>query len=357
MVTLLLTTWARAAPVVCDDLAAAELLAEARIEEARAPLSHPELIPGLALASPRTDAELRTALTDFCADRGTVSLAPAEQWASADWSAHSFLLTHSEMRGCMLYERTLALSVGVKTGVSPKYSLRDRLPLTRTPVGDCAAPPAWRDEEVLAGSDGPVRLVLVRDHEGDVIVHSEIAVRRATAEGWTQQVLVEPAPERLLGGDAGAIVELTERYEEKWVVQHGDRTGAPPACAPISGQTVWTPGVGWQAHTGRDALQLLAARGLWRLAGEDGWFLIVAQDDEEDAARLALRTRRLQKRTTEPLHVFPSAWFPGLNAGFLVVTPPPWPTEAEAEAARDRWGPRSRAYVKLAWEAPDPCAP
>ena len=53
--------------------------------------------------------------------------------------------------------------------------------------------------------------------------------------------------------------------------------------------------------------------------------------------------------------MLPSAWFPDLNPGFLVITPAPYPTEAQATEAR-REGPRSaQSYVKRAWRAVDPC--
>jgi hypothetical protein len=356
VVTPLLFEVAWAANVVCDDLTAAEMLAQARVEEGRAPVSHPELIPGLALASARTEAELRSTIRDMCLPGGDLSLVPAESFAGPDWSAYTFVLTRGEMRGCALHERTIAISIGVRAGAAPTYALRARMPPTRTPVGsDCPTVPRFRDESVLDGEDGPVRLVLVRDHEGAALVHAEVAVRSASADGWTERVLLDPAPPRLIGGGAGPMLELTDRFEEKWVVAHGDRTGAPPACRPIAGQTVWTPDGNWTPHDGADALRLLAERGLWRMAGEDGWFLIVAQDDEEDEQRLRSRARRIAKRTGADLLILESAWFPGLNPGFWIVTLPPWATEAEARAAREKWRPRRQAYAKQAWTALDSC--
>lgn len=348
---------AYAAPVVCDAQIAAARLDEARIDEARAPFSHPELVPGLALASPDTDETLRGALRSMCAPSATLSLAGAESWVSTEGSAHTFLLTRSEPDGCALVDRTVAISVAVRAGERPRYRLRSTLPLARAPVGACDVVPVWREEVVLQGEGGPVRLILARDHVGDAIVHSEVLVRAATPEGWTQQTLLVPAPPRLLDGGEGPLVELTERDKEPWVVAHGDRTGAPPDCAPRPGHTVWTPGDdgAWVAHTGRRALDLLAGRGLWRMAGSDGWMLIVGQEDEDERDRLERRARRLQSRTDEPLRVLPSAAFPGLNPGFLILTPPPWPTEAEAAAAHRAWRPYRQAYVKQAWAMDDPC--
>ena len=80
MVALLLAALANAAPVECDALEAAALLAEAHIEESRAPVSHPELVPGLALASARAETDLRAALSDLCED------GEEEGYHSVTWS-------------------------------------------------------------------------------------------------------------------------------------------------------------------------------------------------------------------------------------------------------------------------------
>lgn len=346
---------ARAAPVVCDAAAAYRTLDEARIDEARAPVSHPELLPGLALGSENTDPALLAALSELCRPGATLSLSVAERWEAADWSAHTLLLTRAEPDGCALREATVAISVGVRPGGPPRYGLRSTMPPGRTPIGACAEVPRFRDEVVLDGEDGPVRVVLVRDQEGDAVTHAMVVVRVAGPAGWSEGVLLDPAPARLVDGGDGPIVELTDRFEDKWVVAHADRAGRPPACTARPGQTVWRPDA-WTPVTGREALGLLAERGLWRLAGQDGWFLIVAQDDEEDVDRLMQRVERLEARSGEDLSVVPSAWFPGLNPGFLIAIPAPWPTEAEARAARERWTPRRQAYVKRAWEVVDACA-
>lgn len=356
MVIWALFTGAWAAPIVCDDGAAAALLAEARIEESRAPVSHPELIPGLARASSRSDLEVAMAVGELCKGEGTLTLTAAESWQAADWSAHTFLLTRSTLQNCVREEHTIALSVGVRVGEAPRYRLRAQLPVARTPVGDCADQPRYRDETVIDGATGPVRIVLVSDVEGDTVQHSQVVVRSASPDGWFEQVLLDPAPARFLAGGSGPTIELTDRFEEKWVVAHGDRTGAPPSCAAVTGQTVWEPdGHSWVRKDGLAALQDLASRGLWRMAGQDGWFLVVAQDDEEDADRLYARVARLEAMHSQTLMVVPSASFPGLNPGFLIATPPPWPTEAEAEAAHRSWRPRRQVYVKRAWVALDPC--
>ena len=355
----MLVAAAHAGPVECDALGAARTLAEARIEEHRAPITHPELIPGLALASPRTGVDLRSALTDLCSHTASLSLVPSDVWQQAGWSAHTFLLTRSEQVGCTLFQRSIAISVAIADGAAPHYSLRSRLPVTRTPVGGCPTVPTWREEQVLADAEGPVRLVLATDLEGGQRQHSEVVVRRASREGWTEQVLAEPAPDRLLDGGDGPRFDLTERFENKWVVVHGDRSGTPGACEAVPGQTVWAwdaTAHRWAAHTGRDALTLLASRGLWRLAGQPGWMLILMQEDEDDADKLAWRRRRLDRVSPQPLYTLSSAWFPGLNPGFLVVTPGPWATRAEAEAARSSGRKWRRGYVKRAWTPPDPCS-
>ncbi len=351
---------AHAAPVECQALGAAQMLAEAHIEEDRAPLTHPELIPGLALASARTDVTLRAALTEICVPDTSLSLVPAEAWRDAGWAAHTFMLTRSEQVGCTLYQWTIAISVASRDGAPPTYALRSRLPVVRTPIGECPTSPTWREEHVLAGAEGPVRLVLATELDDGRRTASAVLVRRAGPDGWTEQRLAEPAPERLLHDGAGPLFTLTERFAEPWVVAYGDRSGPPGACAPLPGQTVWTwdpAGRAWTPHTDREALGLLTSRGLWRLAGQDGWMLILMQEDEDDAEKLSWRRQRLDRLSPEPLHTLPSAWFSGLNAGFLVVTPTPWATRAEAELARARGKGWRSGYVKRAWSAPDPCAP
>ncbi len=358
VILFLLLSVAQANRVQCDALEAAAVLAEARVDERRAPISHPELIPGLALASARTGTDLRAALADLCDDEANLSLTRSDRWDDAGWSAHAFLLTRSETVGCTLFQRTIAISVGISDRAAPRYRLRARLPVTRTPVGDCPTLPTWREEEILGGEGGPVHLVLATHLEDDELLYSEVLARRASPDGWSDQRILEPAPPRLVGGDRGPRVTLTERYEDKWIVVHGDRTSAPPECEPIPGQTVWTwGGDAWEPHAGREALRLLAKRGLWRLAGEDAWLLILHQADEGDRERLEWHTERLQRGSPEPLHLFSSAQLPGLNPGFLVVAPAPWPTEEEAREARPRAPRWRRSYVKQAWTAPDPCAP
>lgn len=357
MVALLLAGVGLAAQVQCDPLGAAEVLAEARIDEHRAPASHPELVPGLALASPRTEASLREALGALCEPGAALSLVPGEVWQAPGWSARDFKLTRSETRGCTLFQRSIVITVGTSTDTAPRYALRSRLPISRTPVGDCPTSPAYREEQLLGGQEGPVRLVLATDVEEEELVHSEVLVRRATPEGWTEQVLLEPAPPRLTGGFEGPRLVLTERDADKWVVATGDRQGSPVTCQARPGQTVWTPSEegAWTPHAGRDALALLASRGHWRLAGEDGWLIILAQDEAEDQALLEARVRRVQRRVPEPIRYLPTASFPGLNPGFVVAALGPWPSEEQAQEARRTWKIGRTAYVKRAWEAQDPC--
>lgn len=361
---MILVASALAAPVVCDDVAAAGLLAEARIPESRAPVSHPELIPGLALASPRTDPELRAALSEICQHPEHLSLSRAESWEGPAWAAHTFILVQGEMRGCTLAERGLAITVGVQPGLAPRYRLRGRRPVSRTPVGECATVATWRDEAVLEGADGPVRLIVVTDHEGELTTASELDVLTATPEGWKAQPLLEPAPTRVRGGRDGPEVSLVGPPGDPWIVAHADRSSSGGTCSPLRRQTVWTPtGDGWVRHDGRDALGLLAQRGSWRYAGQDAWLLLVAQEPEENRARLERRVLKLAARVPDydgdgapdPLRILESSSFPGLNPGFLIAAPDPWPTEAEARTHRNAWRPRRQAYVKRGWTAPDPC--
>jgi hypothetical protein len=231
-------------------------------------------------------------------------------------------------------------------------------PRAVTPIDGCEGGRSiYRSESVLDGGDGPIRLVLVRDLEDDRTVAARVVVRRATDDGWREQVLLDPAPERLLDPSAsGPRLSLSGADERAWIVAHADRRVDATGCAAVPGQTVWRwDGTSWQPERGRAALGLLAGRGAWRLAGEDGWFLILAQDTEGDLDLLQARARKLQRRHPEPLTLLESASFPGMNAGFVVVTPDPWPTEQEAEAQRSQLGRRTGVYVRQGWSAPDPC--
>lgn len=348
---------AHAAPVSCEPLEAARVLAEARVDEAGAPTTHPWLVPGLALASSSVDGELRSVLAELCAPGGELSIAATDRWETAGWSAYGLRLTRSETRGCVLFERSVTLTVGATPGAVPRYALQRTLPLSQTPVGECPAAARWREESVLAGSDGPVRVVLGTQREGEVVVRSEIVARRATPEGWREQVLEEPAPDRLLGGFAGAEWVLRERAGDWLIVATHDRAGTEAACEPLPGQRAWTwAETRWEPHDVAETRAILARHGLWRLAGDDGWFVILAQAGDADRDLLESRKRRLERRRPGELLLLESASFPELNAGYLVVTPPPFADEAAAQEERRAWGRRAATYVKRAWKAADPCA-
>ena len=114
----------------------------------------------------------------------------------------------------------------------------------------------------------------------------------------------------------------------------------------------------WTAQTGRAALGLLGAQGAWRLAGEDGWLVLLALVDDDEPERAERHLRRIAKRAPkgERLSVLPSSLFPELNPGFLVVMPDPYPDEASARAALQSWpGRTARSYVKRGWKVVDPC--
>ena len=359
---MLLAAVANAAPVVCDPVQAQALVAEARIDERRAVLTHPWLVPGLARAAPDTDPDLRAALDDVCAGDGqTVQAGPS--WQGAAWSAHSLRLSRAEVRGCTLFEQTIALTVGRRDGQPPRYVLQDRLPWSRTPIDDCPLAAAWREEQVLAGEGTPVQVVLAVDREGEAVRHSEVRLRRATPAGWHDVRLEAPAPPRQLGGFDGPQWQVVPLEEDWAVVASAARSGSAEACQPAGGQRAWTwrctgsaPGsCGWTAHD-RDATRSLLARaGQWRLAGDDGWFVLLAQAEDDQEETLTARQRRLERRLGVELLRLPSGRFPGLTPGFLVVTPPPLATREAAVQARDDLG-RARAPVKRAWIAADPCA-
>lgn len=343
---------AAAAPVVCDPDQAARLLQDAEIRPERVPVTHPWLVPGLARGG---DAGVAAAVARECDGPGELVVQRADQYEDAGWAAYVVVLSRVERDGCSLLHHRLPISVGIG-GDAPVYRIRGSLPPERTPIADCPDPAVWREHRVIGGENSAVRLVLVVDREGERVTHSHVAVRTADPTGWSEQILLDPAPPRLLDPTAaGPTVRLARTADRTTlVVASGDRS--PPPCRPLGGQTVWRWEAGrWVASEGREALTLLASHGLWRYAGDDGWFLILAIDDEDDEDLMAPRKRRLEKRDPEPLYTLKSADFPGLHAGYVVVTPGPWPTEAEAQAARGRWRRGAVAYVKAAWRASDPC--
>ena len=344
---------ALAAPVVCDPAEAERVLVDARIDELRAPVTHPWLVPGLARRS--ADPEVAAAVSALCGGSGSLFVERAEAYEQSGWSAYLLVVSRIETEdGCLRHHR-VPLSVGIgPTGAT--YRVRGTLPVERTPMEACTEPAAWREEQVLAGEDDAVRLVLVVDHEGEAVVHTHVAVRQATVEGWSEQVLVDPAPPRLLDPSAaGPTVELARsRDGSPVVVLSHDRTASP--CFATGGQQVWRDEGGrWTSVTGRAALTVLAREGLWRQAGDDGWLLILGQDGEDDTDLVEPRRRRLQRRDPEPLYLLASSDFPGLVPGFVMIVPAPWPTAEEANAARGRWTRSASVYVKQAWSAPDPC--
>ncbi|MEZ4235013.1 MAG: hypothetical protein R3F59_02395 [Myxococcota bacterium] len=347
---------ALAAPVVCEPGEAARLVRDANIEPTRVPVTHPWLVPGLARAS---QAAAAAAVAQECDAGGELVVQRGDQYEGAGWSAYMVVLSRVELEGCSLVHHRVPISVGIGPEEQPHYTVGEPLPEERTPLdASCPDPAVWREQTVIDGENTAVRLVLVVDHAGDQVTHSHVAVRTASPAGWEEQVLVTPAPPRLLDpAAAGPLLRLAPTPEgDVFVVASQDRALAP--CRALGGQTVWrhAPG-GWVASEGRDALRLLAEHALWRYAGDDGWLLILALDDEEDEDLIDPRIRRLQRRDPEPLMKLHSGDFPGLHAGYVVVTPAPWPTEALADAARGRWRRSALAYVKAAWRAPDPCVP
>ncbi len=343
---------AMAAPVICDPERAERVLEDARIPPHRMPVTQPNLLPGLA----RSDSEVAQVLEELCAaGDGALSLVPAERWESAEASAYSFVLTHSESEGCLLRQESVVLTVGVVPEQPLTYGIRSRQPPSLTPIGECDTAPTYRSEQVLEGAGGPVRLVLVTDHDGDTSI-SRVVVRRGTGTGWQEQVLMDPAPSRLIDGGSGPKLSISDADGEIWIIAHSDRDMSGGACTPVAGQTIWRWNEAhWDALTGREALGRLADRGLWRHAGSDGWFLILAQDIAKDRDLLQARMRRIQRRGDEPLLIRESALFPNLNAGFLIVSPDPWTRESDATAAMAEWGRRTGIYVKQGWTALDSC--
>jgi hypothetical protein len=359
----------QAAPVVCDPDEAERILTDARIAPARVPIIQPNLLPGLA--RDRANPEVATAIEALCAEGDDLSLAPAERWETPRFGALSFTLTRTTLSDCALLQDAVVLTVGVDPTAPEEplvYGLRSTLPRSVTPLEgeDCDQEARFRTETLLDGEGTPVRVVRITDegaNRDDDGPSHRIVVRRATPSGWIEDVLLDPAPDRLVDGGDGPTIALatgTDRDADPWIVAHDDRRLEDERCVPLPGQTVWRwdPGAQqWDALTGRDALGRLADRGLWRLAGDDGWFLILAQDIPIDRDLLEARMRRIARRHDDPISIRESAQFPNMNAGFLIVSPDPWPTREEAEKARPYWGRRTGVYVKRGWSAPDTCEP
>lgn len=357
MVGILLLTLATAAPrVECDPERARQIMTEARIEEHRIASSHPYLIPGLARASPDADAELLASLDTLCESGLDLSFDRAESWSSALFSAHTILFTATEEQDCTLSQSTVAITVGQEPGGPPHYALRGHLPPTTTPVGDCEDEATRQEERLLQGATSAERLIIVIDRTGDHITSSKIVLRSASARGWEESVLETPAPPRYTGGFGGKQYTLIAFEDDEWVVASQDRTNDPNTCEARPGQVLWRrSGKDWNPVEGREALALLAQRGLWRHAGEDGWLLILAQDDPFQMDDVKARMRRIQRRDPRPLGILDSSDFPGLTAGYAIVTPAPYTSRDAAEAMRNTWGRRPTTYVKQAWSAIDPC--
>ncbi len=365
---------ASAAPVVCDPEEAAQILTDARIAPARVPIIQPNLLPGLARE--RATPEVAEAVGALCEGGEDLSLAPAERWETPRFGALSFTLTRTTTTSCALVQEAVVLTVGIDPTAPDEplvYGLRSRLPRSVTPLGTDAgcsdASPRFRTEQVLDGAGTPVRVVLISDQGSDTPdstgeSHHRVVVRRATPEGWKEEVLLDPAPERVVQEEGGegpvlSIAVGTDRDADPWIVAHDDRTLEGQTCRPRPGQTIWrrdAESESWESLTGRDALGRLADRGLWRLAGDDGWFLILAQDIPADRDLLDARMRRIARRHDDPLSIRESAMFPNMNAGFLIVSPDPWPTREAAEDARSHWGRRTGVYVKQGWSAPEHCS-
>ena len=364
MVGALLASLALAGFVECDPTEAANLVIEARIEPNRAPVSHPELIPGLALASEHVEPRARAAIQELCA-AGSLSLDPSDQWADAGWTVRAFVLRSVQKRGCALHDRGVALWVVAREGQAPRYGLRGTLPETRTPIGACDTTPSWRQEEVLGGEGTSARLVVQSVIDDGQVRESAVVVREASPEGWRESVVVAPAPDSLLGQGDGPRMTITETGGELLVVAWADRHTVDGACQAVPGQTVWRRREGaWAPVTGREAVALLAERGLWRLTGQEGWLVILTLADEDEMELLRTRTERLERNVGKPVIVLHSAQFPELNPGFTIATLHPFATKDEATTALKRFrGFRGfrvlrarRAYVKRAWTPEDPCA-
>lgn len=333
--TLVATVALATPPVICDPAEATALLRDAEIDERRAPVTHPWLVPGLAAAS--GDEGVRTALIGLCTPGAELSVERGDAWEQGAGGAYVLEVTRSLQEGCSLVRDRVALTVGVAPE-GAAYAIRGPLPRDVTPIGDCDEAAVWREERVLDGGDGDLRLVELVDRDGDEVTHRAVVVRRATVGGWREQVLLDPSPAsppRLLPAVDLVVATTCDGGQRVW---HLDEDH-------------------WVEESGRPAATRLARAGAWRQCGQEGWFLIVGQDDEDDADLVEPRVRRQQRRTTEPLSLWTSADFPELNPGYVVIAPDPYATREEAEAASEDF-PRSRqVYVKRAWPRASACEP
>ena len=358
MTALLLASLALAAPTVCDPDQAVTRMEEARIDERRAPVTHPEMMPGLALAKTESTDPLHRALSELCASSESVSVAPVDVWEDATYAAYTYRVTGTRTEGCALERRTIGVSVGIDSQGVPTYSMVGGESHGTTPIGECDVPAQWREETVVEGDGSRVRLVLVVDRTREGLVGSHVVIRTATPSGWTEDMLMRPAPERYLGGPSGPLLTVVEvDTVDAWVVAHANRQVTGSTCVPVDEQVVWQRRDGlWQPIEGREALALLARRGLWRFAGSDGWLHIVLQEKEGSERAIVHRAARFRARYPEPLRGYASSDLPGLNPGFTVLAPAPYRSETEATIARRRWRSMHRHYIKRAWTREDPCA-
>lgn len=348
MVIALVAAWA--GPVVCDPERARALLEETGVPADRVPVIAPGLLPGLLRA--QTEGPTRALLDALCVDPESASLSAREVWETARFSAYTFDLARSRMDDCAIVSRSATLTVGVTGSGELETAVLSESPPAVQPIGACPAEVRYREETVVAGSEGPVRLVLQVDVEGSER-DGRVLVRRATPNGFVETTILDPAPGHLLGGVGGPQVTLTTE-EDPWIVVHHATEGEP--CRSLPGQEVWIwLGDRWEPHQGRAALGRLADRGLWRLASDDGWFVVLAQDAPSDLSLLQARVRKRRPLTEERITLRESGSFPLMNAGFLFAAPDPWPTREGADAFLARWPRKTGVYVRQGWTARPAC--
>jgi hypothetical protein len=318
-----------AEPAVCDPVEALRLVDEARVDPVRAPLTHPGLVPGLALAGRHVDPALQAALAGLCSTKASISVSEVDRWEAMDWAAVSLAVVRTETRGCSLVERSIIISVGIGQE-TPRYRLMGRRPMASTPIGACTEQARWWSERILDARGG-VQLLAVGE-AGSAKPHTELVVRRATPDGWVQHPI---SPEVVEGA------HLAKVQEDTLVV-------LPPAagCGTTPSSVFTWQESSWTQHSGRDAAHQLIVGGLWRELGVSGWVVVLSSDEGGSAELIEPRRRRIQRRWQETLFVYEAGSLPGLERGGLVVAPRPYLAASDAEAVR-----RGRAVVHKAWDA------
>ena len=373
---MVLSIAAFAAPVACDPAAAAAIVEEARIDRRRVPFSHPELIPGLALADPDAPPALREALGVACAGEGSLSIRLEDRYEGPGWTAHAFALTRSTSDTCATVTATTLLSVATRDDGTVLWRHLAERPAEVAPHPGCDQGARWNEPAQVVDTVGAASLRVLRACAtgggaagkrcpGGVVVDEVLVARLASADGWHEQVLAAPAPPSVTSPEdpfaPGARWEVVQTDvapdgDLPWVVAHHDRTFQDGRCTPHPGPTVWRWRGEWIPTGGREALGLLGRAGLSRMSDQPGWWLVISQDWVTERRRFQAWQQAWPSSYGGPVYEVESVLLPRFNAGHVVLVADPWPDDDDAFAALRALTPRGRAYVKPGWDVVDACA-